>query len=59
MMTANKVGHDFPTGPLDIIQSWVELHVFGPDGNEIYSSGTVDEDHFHRAWELPVQGRAR
>lgn len=46
VMTANKVGHDFPTGPLDIIQSWVELKVYDPSGQEIYSSGTVDEAHF-------------
>jgi len=46
VMTANKVGHDFPTGPLDIIQSWVELHVFDPEGQEIFSSGTVDENNF-------------
>jgi len=46
VLTANKVGHDFPTGPLDIIQSWVELHVYGPDGEEIFSSGTRDERHF-------------
>ena len=45
-MTANKVGHDFPTGPLDIIQSWVELHVTDQTGNEIFSSGTVDEKNF-------------
>ena len=46
VMTANRVGHDFPTGPLDIIQSWIELHVYDPAGNEIYSSGTRDEGHF-------------
>jgi len=46
VLTANKVGHDFPTGPLDIIQSWVELHVWDPAGNEIFSSGTVDEKNF-------------
>ncbi len=46
ILTANKVGHDFPTGPLDIIQSWVELHVYDPAGEEIFSSGTVDENHF-------------
>jgi hypothetical protein len=39
VMTANKVGHDFPTGPLDIIQSWVELHVYDPAGNEIPIQG--------------------
>jgi hypothetical protein len=46
VLSANKVGHDFPTGPLDIIQSWVELHVYDPAGEEIYSSGTRDEKHF-------------
>jgi hypothetical protein len=46
VMTANKVGHDFPTGPLDIIQSWVEIHVYDPAGNEIFASGTRDAKHF-------------
>jgi hypothetical protein len=46
VLTANKVGHDFPTGPLDIIQSWVELRVFDPAGEEIFTSGTRDERHF-------------
>ncbi|HEX6200922.1 MAG TPA: multiheme c-type cytochrome [Thermoanaerobaculia bacterium] len=46
VMTANKVGHDFPTGPLDIIQSWVEIRVTDEAGNEVFSSGTRDERHF-------------
>jgi len=46
VMTANKVGHDFPTGPLDIIQSWVELRVTDPAGETIFTSGTRDEGHF-------------
>ncbi len=46
VMTANKVGHDFPTGPLDIIQSWIELHAYDPEGNEIFSSGERDERNF-------------
>ncbi len=46
IMTANKVGHDFPTGPLDIIQSWVEIRVHDEAGNEIFSSGTRDEKNF-------------
>ncbi|MBI4601600.1 MAG: cytochrome b/b6 domain-containing protein [Planctomycetes bacterium] len=44
--TSNKVGHDFPTGPLDIIQSWVELTVVDPEGKVIYKSGEVDEKGF-------------
>lgn len=46
VMTANKVGHDFPTGPLDIIQSWVEIRITDDAGNEVFSSGTRDERHF-------------
>ena len=46
VMTANKVGHDFPTGPLDIIQSWLEVHVFDDAGREVYASGRRDERNF-------------
>jgi hypothetical protein len=46
VITNNKVGHDFPTGPLDIIQSWVELTVKDQDGNVLFKSGTTDERHF-------------
>ncbi len=42
----NKVGHDFPTGPLDIIQAWVELEVIDEQGNIIFHSGKVDDQHF-------------
>ncbi len=46
VLTSNKVGHDYPTGPLDMIQSWVEVHVTNPDGREIFSSGTRDARNF-------------
>ena len=46
VVSNNKVGHNFPTGPLDIIQAWVELIVTDQDGNEVYSSGRVDERNF-------------
>lgn len=46
VITANKVGHDFPTGPLDIIQSWVEISVMDDRGREILSSGKVDAKGF-------------
>ena len=46
VMTSNKVGHDYPTGPLDIIQSWVELRVEDAAGREIFRSGHRDERHF-------------
>jgi hypothetical protein len=46
IFTSNKVGHDFPTGPLDIIQGWLELHVTDDRGNEVFATGTRDEGHF-------------
>ncbi len=46
IVTSNKVGHDYPTGPLDIIQSWVELKVTDPEGRVVHASGRRDERHF-------------
>lgn len=45
-ITNNKVGHDFPTGPLDIIQAWVELTVTDQNGVEVFVSGSRDDRHF-------------
>lgn len=42
----NKVGHDFPTGPLDIIQAWVEVVVTDENGREVFHSGGVDDRNF-------------
>jgi len=42
----NKVGHDFPTGPLDIIQAWVEIVVTDDTGAVVFHTGTVDERNF-------------
>jgi hypothetical protein len=46
VISSNKVGHDFPTGPLDIIQSWINLEVTDDQGNVLLSSGSVDSEHF-------------
>jgi hypothetical protein len=46
IVTSNKVGHDYPTGPLDIIQSWVELQVTDPGGRVVHASGRRDARHF-------------
>ena len=46
VITSNKVGHDFPTGPLDIIQSWVEIVVTDDSGRTILTSGRLDDRHF-------------
>ncbi|MFQ6047172.1 MAG: hypothetical protein ACE5PT_12595, partial [Gemmatimonadales bacterium] len=46
VITNNKVGHDFPTGPLDIIQAWVEITVTDQNGNVVFASGERDQRHF-------------
>jgi len=43
LLTNNKTGHDYPTGPLDMIESWVELVVTDREGNVVYQTGAVDE----------------
>jgi hypothetical protein len=46
VLTNNKPGHDFPTGPLDIIQAWVELTVTDQTGRVVFASGQRDSAHF-------------
>ena len=46
VITSNKVGHDFPTGPLDMIQAWVELVARDDRGRVVFESGTLDERGF-------------
>jgi hypothetical protein len=46
VLTNNKPGHDFPTGPIDIIQSWIEISVTDQNDSLIFKSGEVDENHF-------------
>lgn len=46
VMASNKVGHDFPTGPLDIIQSWLDVTVTDPAGRVAWTSGQRDARHF-------------
>ncbi|MCA8982058.1 MAG: hypothetical protein H6831_14190 [Planctomycetes bacterium] len=42
----NKVGHDFPTGPLDIIQAWLHVEVTDANGVAVFHSGRVDDRNF-------------
>ncbi|MDH5307544.1 MAG: cytochrome c family protein, partial [Myxococcales bacterium] len=42
VISSNKVGHDFPTGPLDIIQSWINLEVTDDKGRVLLGSGALD-----------------
>lgn len=46
VVASNKVGHDFPTGPLDIIQAWIQIEVTDENGSPIYKTGTVDKKGF-------------
>ncbi|MBT5656789.1 MAG: cytochrome b/b6 domain-containing protein [Phycisphaerae bacterium] len=42
LLTNNKTGHDFPTGPLDMIESWIELTVVDENSDVLYHTGGVD-----------------
>ncbi len=46
VLVNNKPGHDFPTGPLDMIQAWVEIIVTDQLGNEVFASGKIDQRKF-------------
>jgi len=35
----NKTGHDFPAGPLDVLESWIELTVTDDRGNTLMELG--------------------
>ena len=39
-----KVGHAFPTGPLDVIQSWLEFTATDALGRPVFSAGTLDSN---------------
>jgi hypothetical protein len=39
----NKAGHDFPTGPMDMIEGWVEVKVTDAAGNVVFASARPDE----------------
>jgi hypothetical protein len=44
VITNNKAGHSFPTGPLDLIRSWVQVTVRDPSGTIVFHSGDVLPD---------------
>jgi len=43
-LTNNKTGHDFPTGPLDMIESWLEIVVTDEAGTVLHHTGALDAD---------------
>lgn len=42
VITNNKVGHTFPTGPLDLIETWLDVSVRDARGRELFRSGALD-----------------
>ena len=42
VLTNRKVGHGFPTGPLNIGRAWLEMQVLDGDGRVIFHSGELD-----------------
>ncbi|NOT01446.1 MAG: hypothetical protein HOP29_12545 [Phycisphaerales bacterium] len=43
VVTNNKAGHDFPTGPMDMIEGWVEVSVTDDSGNVVFASARPDD----------------
>jgi len=44
LLINTKVGHSFPTGPLDVIQAWLEFTAADAQGRPVFSAGTLDSD---------------
>ncbi|MEJ2007110.1 MAG: hypothetical protein P8Z30_02975 [Acidobacteriota bacterium] len=42
VLTNKKVGHSFPTGPLNVVRVWIELDVRDQAGKEVFHSGGLD-----------------
>ena len=46
VVSNNKAGHSFPTGPLDLIRAWVEVRVSDSTGRVVFHSGELmPDDH--------------
>ena len=44
-LTNAKVGHGFPTGPLNIVRAWIEVSVEDGAGKEVFHSGRLDAEN--------------
>ncbi len=58
ILTNNKTGHDFPTGPLDMIEAWVEVTVTDPEGNVIFASAKPDARGYLENPKIVFKGEA-
>ncbi len=46
IVTNNKAGHSVPTGPLDIIETWLEVKVLDAKGKTLFASGELDAKNY-------------
>jgi hypothetical protein len=44
-LSNNKVGHGFPTGPLNIARAWIEMVVEDASGRTVFHSGLLDSEN--------------
>jgi len=58
ILTNNKTGHDFPTGPLDMIEAWVEVTVTDRSGLVVYASARPDERDYLVNPKIVFKGEA-
>jgi len=42
VLTNNKAGHSFPTGPLNIVRVWIEVEAYDRSGKKVFHSGELD-----------------
>lgn len=45
VLTNNKAGHSFPTGPLNIVRVWIELEVYDNASKKLFHSGELDQEN--------------
>ena len=43
LVASRKVGHSYPTGPLDLTQAWIEIEARDAAGKLVFSSGELDD----------------
>jgi hypothetical protein len=45
ILSNNKVGHGFPTGPLNIARAWIEVVIEDASGRTVFHSGLLDRQN--------------
>ncbi len=58
ILTNNKTGHDFPTGPMDMIEAWVEVTVTDPEGKVVFASARPDDRGYLTNPKIVFKGEA-